>query len=232
MGFVLHSKAEGNVGPRSSRQLPPAACSPELPGFADHIQTASGSRLEPASLGSLSAGASSPGKGCRPSHGPTRRPVPMRRCPAQRPRCGDVPSSSPALSKAWTEARSQYCLLHPEGCAFFFFFLEASFPPAPFTSREKHPQNTTVLLPGSQGTAVGVWRRLGEKKKSTHPSFGPQYSSANTHQWSTPPTSFHPAKNPGKHLNPGTGGAAPPPRSSGSHAASIPWGEILDYSEQ
>lgn len=122
MGFVLHSKAEGNVGPRSSRQLPPAACSPELPGFADHIQTASGSRLEPASLGSLSAGASSPGKGCRPSHGPTRRPVPMRRCPAQRPRCGDVPSSSPALSKAWTEARSQYCLLHPEGCAFFFFW--------------------------------------------------------------------------------------------------------------
>lgn len=153
------------MGLRSSRQLPPAACSPELPGFADHIQTASGSRLEPASLGSLSAGASSPGKGCRPSHGPTRRPVPMRRCPAQRPRCGDVPSSSPALSKAWTEVRSQYCLLHPEGCA-FFFFLEASFPPAPFTSREKHPQNTTVLLPGSQGTAVGVWRRLGEKKKA------------------------------------------------------------------
>lgn len=27
-----------------------------------------------------------------------------------------------------------------------FFFLEASFPTAPFTSREKHPQNLTVLL--------------------------------------------------------------------------------------
>lgn len=105
-----------------SQQLPPASCSPELPGFADHIQTASGSTLEPASLGSLSTGARSLGKGCWPSHGPPRRPVPMRRCPAQRPRGGDVPGSSPALSKAWTEVRSQNCLLHPEGCAFFFFW--------------------------------------------------------------------------------------------------------------
>lgn len=229
MGFLLRSKAEGNVGPRSSPAA--AACSPELPGFAEHIQTASGSRLEPTGLGSLSSGARSLGKGCQPSHGPTRRPVPMRRCPVQRPQGGDVPGSSPALSKAGTEARSQYCLLHPEGCAFFFFF-EASFPTAPFTSREKHAQNTTVLLRGGGRAAVlggnspwvfgNLWGNTGGKKKSTHPSFRPQYASANTHRWSAPPTSFHPAKNPGKHLNSGTGGAQP--RPSGSRHSAHPVG--------
>lgn len=172
MGFVLHSKAEGNVGPRSSQQLPPAACSPELPGFADHIQTASGSRLEPASLGSLSAGASSPGKGCRPSHGPTRRPVPMRRCPAQRPRCGDVPSSSPALSKAWTEARSQYCLLHPEGCAFFFFFGSI------ISARTVHfpgkaPPEHDCASAGLAGNSRGCLETFGGKKKKHTPFFWP-----------------------------------------------------------
>lgn len=185
MGFLLHSKAEGNVGLRSSPAA--ALCSPELPGFAEHIQTASGSRLEPTSLGSLSSGARSLGKGCWPSHSPTRRPVPMRRCPAQRPQGGDVPGSSPALSKAWTEARSQYCLLRPEGCA-FFFFLEASFLTAPFTSREKHPQNMTVLLRrGGRAAVLGrnspwmfgnVWGKTEKKrkKKSTYPSFRPQVS--------------------------------------------------------
>lgn len=162
MGFLLHSKAEGNVGPRSSRQLLPAACSPELPGFADHIQTASGSRLEPASLGSLSAGARSLGKGCRPSHGPTRRPVPMHRCPASVHDVGMCPAPllpSPKLGQK------------PEVSTAFYvqrvvpFFLEASFLPAPFTSREKHPQNTTKLLPRSQGTARGCLEMFGEKQK-------------------------------------------------------------------
>lgn len=166
MGFLLLSKAEGNVGPRSS---PAAACSPELPGFADHIQTASGSRLEPASLGSLSAGASSLGKGCRPSHGPTRRPVPMRRCPAQRPRRGDVPSSSPALSKAWTEARSQYCLLRPEGCAFFFgSIISASTVHFPGKAPQEHDRASAALAGNSPWVFGNVW---GEKKKKKHTPF-------------------------------------------------------------
>lgn len=214
MGFLLRSKAEGNVGPLlpSSCRLPRAA----LSSLA--LLTTSNSWEW---IGALQpwlplVGARSLGKAA----GPTRHPVPMRRCPAQRPRAGDVPGSSPALSKAWTEVRSQCCLLRPEGCA--FFFLEASFPTAPSTSREKHPQNTTVLLRREQ--PAGVWKRSGEnqKKKSTHPSFRPQYLSANSHQWSTPPTSFHPAKNPGKHLNSGTGG--PRPRFSGSAHSAQPVG--------
>lgn len=70
----------------------------------------------------------------------------------------------------------------------FFFFLEASFLTAPFTSREKHPQNMTVLLRrGGRAAVLGrnspwifgnVWGKTEKKrkKKSTYPSFRPQVS--------------------------------------------------------
>lgn len=194
MGFLLGSKAEG-IWERVPPRQPLRGFADHIPaanshGFADHIPAASGSRLEPASLGSLSVGARSLGKGCQPSaHSPTRRPVPMCCCPAQRPRRGDVPGSSPALSKAWTEERSQCCLLCPEGCAFFFVFLEASFPTAPFTSREKQPQNVTELGGNSPWGFGNVWgknQKLKKKKKKKHtPFFLPSVfvSQPNTQQW-------------------------------------------------
>lgn len=89
-------------------------------------------------------------------------------------RGGDVPSSSPALSKAWTEERSQCCLLRPEGCAFFFFFFGSII------------SDSTVHFPGKappehdwaswQGTARGCLETFGgktgeKKKKKKHTPF-------------------------------------------------------------
>lgn len=79
---------------------------------------------------------------------------------------------------------------------------------------------------------VGVLRRLGtkRKKKKAHTLL---LFALSIRQPTTPPTSFHPAKNPGKHLNSGTGGALAAGRVPLAHdTASIPWGEIWDYSEQ
>lgn len=55
--------------------------------------------------------------------------------------------------------------------------------------------------PFLRGDSRGCFEMFeGEKKKSTHPSLRPQYSSANVHQWSMSLFSFHPAKKPRKHL--------------------------------
>lgn len=165
MGFLLLSKAEGNVGPRSS---PAAACSPELPGFADHIQTASGSRLEPASLGSLSAGASLWEKAAGLPTAP--RDVQCQCVAVQRSVHGVGMCPAPLLPSPKLGQK-------PEVSTAFYvqrvvpFFLEASFLPAPFTSREKHPKNTTELLPRSQGTARGCLETFGGKKKKKHTPF-------------------------------------------------------------
>lgn len=157
----------------------------------------------------------------------------MRRCPAQRPRGGDVPGSSPALSKAWTEVRSQNCLLHPEGCAFFFFgsiisdstvHFPGKAPPEPDCASSQRRR-------ARREQPAGVSKRLGTKrrKKKAHTLL----FTLSIRQPTTPPTSFHLAKNPGKHLNSGTGGALAAGRVSLAHdTASIPWGELWDYSEQ
>lgn len=101
----------------------------------------------------------------------------MRRCPAQRPRGGDVPGSSPALSKAWTEVRSQNCLLHPEGCAFFFFgsiisdstvHFPGKAPPEPDCASSQRRR-------ARREQPAGVSKRLGtkRKKKKHTPFFSP-----------------------------------------------------------
>lgn len=168
----------------------------------------------------------------------------MRRCPVQRPQGGDLPGSSPALPapEAWTEARSQYCLLRPEGCAFFFgsIFSDSTIhfpgkaPPEHDCASSQGQGGSAAVLRGNSPRVFGnVWGKKEKKKKHT-PFFLPSVLiSQHTHQWSTPLTSFHLAKNPGKHLNSGTGRALAAGRVSLAHnTASIPWGEILDYSEQ
>lgn len=201
MGFLLRSKAEGNVGPLlpSSCRLPRAALSSlALLITSNSLWEWIGGHQPRLPL----VGARSLGKGCRP-HATSSANA----------------SLSSAASTGWGCARLLSCPLQS---------LDRSQKSVlPFTSRGlclfffgSIISDSTVHFPGkappehdcasSQGTARGCLGTFGgkqKKKKSTHPSFHPQYLSANSHQWSTPPTSFHPAKNPGKHLNSGTGGA-------------------------
>lgn len=157
MGFLLRSKAEGNVGPCSSldaalSSLGLLSTSKLLLGVDWSPPALAPSLLEPG----LWEKAASP-----PS------PVPMSRCPAQHPQGGDVPSSPPALSKAGTEARSQYCLLRPEGCA-FFFFLKHHFQQHHPLPRKSTPQNMTALGGNSPWVFGNVWGNIRKKKKKAH----------------------------------------------------------------
>lgn len=88
-----------------------------------------------------------------------------------------MPGSSPALSKAWTEVRSQNCLLHPEGCAFFFFgsiisdstvHFPGKAPPEPDCASSQRRR-------ARREQPAGVLKRLGtkRKKKKHTPFFSP-----------------------------------------------------------
>lgn len=164
MGFLLRSKAEGNVGPHSSPAA--ATCSPELPGFAEHIQTASGSRLEPASLGSLSSGASSLGKGCQP-HATSSANA----------------SLSSAASTGWGCARLLSCPLQSldrseksvlpftsRGLCLFFFW-KHHFRQHRSLPGKSTPRAQLCFFFAGGNSPVGVWKRLGKttttKKKHT-----------------------------------------------------------------
>lgn len=175
-------------------------CSPELPGFAEHIQTASGSRLEPTSLGSLSSGARSLGKGCQPSQSSANESLSSTASTGWG--CAQLPSSP---LQSWDRSKKSVLPFTSRGLCLFFFFLKHHFQQHHPLPRKSTPQNMTALGGNSPWVFGNVWGNTRKKKKkSTHPSFRPQYLSANTQQWSAPPTSFHPARNPGKHLNSGT----------------------------